>query len=203
MSPNEKTLVVSLVVLTGMAATSVVAIRSLLGGTRPPAAMQPASFEPLRDEQIQRGAYLWTITLCADCHTAKDAKGQPIPGMSMAGHPAEAPLPTWNPSMLEQNNMMTCSPTATAFAGPWGVSVAPNLTPCKETGIGTMTADDLIASWRSNKHWKHDRQILPPMPAHYFASMTDADIRALHAFLMTLPPVKNKAPESIVAPTPG
>ena len=54
------------------------------------------------DPQIalrQRGAYLMTITGCNDCHTPRDEKGTPIAAFYLAGHPANAPLPTWNPEI--------------------------------------------------------------------------------------------------------
>ena len=124
-------------------------------------------------------------------------------GVTLAGHPADAPLPEWDPSLLKRNILATMDPTLTAFAGPFGVSVAPNLTPDKETGIGNLSAEGLILSWRTGKHWRHDRPIMPPMPYENYAALTDDDIRALHAFLMTLPPVRNKAPESQFAGSTG
>ncbi len=157
------------------------------------------------DPQIalrQRGAYLMTITGCNDCHTPRDEKGTPIAAFYLAGHPAGAPLPTWNPDMIRDGNLMTMAPAGTAFAGPWGTSVAPNLTPDKETGIGNLSADALIKSWRDNKHWQVDRPILPPMPAPGYAAMTDDDIRAVHAFLMSIPAIKNAAPASTMSPPP-
>lgn len=159
-------------------------------------AAQPTAEDLLR----QRGAYLMAAIGCQDCHSPRDATGKFIPGAEFTGHPADAPLPEWEPDDLKRNILMTMSPTGTAFAGPWGVSVAPNLTPDKETGIGNLTAEALIRSWRTNKHWKHPRDIAPPMPAPMYASLSDDDIRALHAFLMSLMPVKNKAPESIIHP---
>lgn len=157
------------------------------------------------DPQIalrQRGAYLMTITGCNDCHTPRDEAGKPIGAFYLAGHPANAPLPTWKPEMIRDGNLMTMAPTGTAFAGPWGTSVAPNITPDKETGIGNLSADALITSWRENKHWQVDRPILPPMPAPGYAAMTDDDIRAVHAFLMSIPAIKNVAPASTMAPPP-
>lgn len=150
----------------------------------------------------RRGAYLWAVGGCNDCHTPRDDKGQPIPSMMMAGHPEKAPLPKWDPSMLKDNVLATMDPTVTAFAGPWGVSVASNLTPDKETGIGDMTAEQLMKSWRSGNHWKEPRPVLPPMPAAAFGAMTDEDIRSIHAFLMSMPPVRNAVPKSVVAPPP-
>lgn len=163
---------------------------------------QPVAPSAPAQDALQRGAYVWAVAACADCHTPKDEKGQPIAGMLMAGHPENAPLPEWDPSMMKRNAVATIAPTLTAFAGPFGVSVAPNLTPDKETGLGKLTADDLIRSFRSAKHWTEGRPVLPPMPIHSYAAMTDDDIRALFAFLSSLPPVKNKAPASRPAPPP-
>lgn len=169
-------------------------------------ATQPAAAAPSKEDvaatERQRGSYLMTTLGCNDCHTPHDEKGQPIAALYLAGHPANAPLPEWSPDMLKQNVLMTMDPTGTAFAGPWGVSVAGNLTPDMETGIGKLSAEDLILSWKNNKHWKVDRPILPPMPAPGYASLPDSDIRAIHAFLKSLPPIKNAAPASVLAPPP-
>lgn len=166
-----------------------------MGSGEEPSAALPGSADA--DAAMrQRGAYLMTVLDCHGCHSPRDERGGMIPGRELTGHPEGAPLPEWSPSMLERNALVTIAPTLTAYAGPFGVSVAPNLTPDKETGIGTLTADELIRSWRTGTHWKHDRPVMPPMPVPAYAGLTDQDIRSLHAFLMTLPPVRNKAPES-------
>lgn len=183
----------------GLSVVIFVASRNI-GRTEPAAAITPVSNE---DALKQRGAYLMAAVGCQDCHSPRDEKGNFIPGAEFTGHPEKAPLPEWDASMLSRNVLMTMAPTGTAFAGPWGVSVACNLTPDKETGTGNLTAEGLIRSWRNNAHWKLARPILPPMPAPSFSSLSDDDIRAIHAFLMSLPPTKNKAPESIVAAHPG
>lgn len=161
-----------------------------------PAASEPPPPTPTNAQLLQRGAYLMSSLGCNDCHTPHDERGQPIGSLYLAGHPADAPLPEWDPSMLERNVLVTISPTLTAFAGPFGTSVAPNITPNKEAGIGNLSAEELIRSWRTKKHWAVDRPIMPPMPAQAYSTLTDDDIRALHAFLMSLPPNPNKPPAS-------
>ena len=169
--------------------------------------VEPARAEPPppdRDQVLrQRGAYLMAAMGCHDCHSPHDRTGQMISGRELSGHPEGAPLAQWDPSLLERNILMTVSPTLTSFGGPWGVSVATNITPDRETGIGNLTAEALIRSWRSGRHWQVARHILPPMPAPAFSNLSDDDIRALHAFLMSLPATKNKVPEAIVAPPPA
>lgn len=166
----------------------------------------PRSSAPKSDPKaaIARGEYLVRITGCGDCHSPMGPMGKRIPGREFTGHPEGMPLPAWNPNMLSQNILMTSNPTATAFAGPWGVSVAGNLTPDKETGIGNLTATALIKSWRSGKHWKFDnRPVLPPMPMEAYVHLTEEDIEAIFAYLSSLKPVKNMAPPSVVNPNFG
>jgi hypothetical protein len=164
---------------------------------------RPGDEPTAKDRQLQRGAYLMSTLGCNDCHTPHDERGQPINSLMLTGHPENAPLPEWDPSLLSRNILATIAPTLTAYSGPFGTSIAPNLTPDKETGIGNMTAEQLIESWRTGKHWREDRPVLPPMPIAAYGSLTDEDIRDLHAFLMSLPPVKNKAPASRPAPMPA
>lgn len=42
-----------------------------------------------------------------------------------------------------------------------------------------------------------NRAIMPPMPWQSLAAMTDEDIRAVYAYLRTITPIKNQAPEFI------
>lgn len=179
-----------------LAAAAVIGYRAVIGAAprTPDRPLLLTSAE--QTDLVKRGGYLLSALGCTDCHTPHDQKGEPIAGMFLAGHPKDAPLPQWDPSLLERGAVATIAPTLTAFAGPFGVSVAPNLTPDAHTGIGGTTAEALIKSWRSGTHWRESRPILPPMPAPAFATLTDDDIRALHACLMSLPPVSNQAPAS-------
>jgi len=198
MGISAQALVVSGIVVAGAAGLITVAARNITT----PAPAQPVKADP-EVARRQRGAYLMASIGCNDCHSPHDNTGNLIPGREMSGHPEGAPLPEWDPSLMDRNILVTIGPTFTAFAGPFGVSVAPNLTPDKETGIGNLTADALIQSWRTGKHWKVDRPIMPPMPAPFYANLTDEDIRSLHAYLMSQIPVKNRPPESRPAPGPG
>jgi mono/diheme cytochrome c family protein len=151
-------------------------------------------------DPVARGRYLVQTMGCADCHTPHGPDGAPLPGRELTGHPADAPLPSWDPSLLEKHGVATISPTATAFAGPFGVSVAGNLTPDPDTGIGKLTADQLVRSWKTGTHWAVDRPVLPPMPIPAYRHLDEVDIRAIHAYLHSLPPVRNAAPPSAPAP---
>jgi hypothetical protein len=84
-----------------------------------------------------------------------------------------------------------------AFAGAWGMSFAANLTPDPETGLGTWTEQQFLDTLRNGRHQGRGRQLLPPMPWPAFGQMNDADLKAMFAYLKTIPAVKNKVPEPV------
>jgi hypothetical protein len=92
------------------------------------------------------------------------------------------------------------SPSITAFAGPWGISYAANITSDSATGIGAWTEEQFMRTLRTGKHLgaATGRSILPPMPWYFIAKMTDEDLSAVYHYLKSLPPVNNRVPP----PTP-
>jgi mono/diheme cytochrome c family protein len=83
-----------------------------------------------------------------------------------------------------------------AIQTPFGAIYASNVTPDKETGIGTWTADDF---WRALHHGKSkDGKLLyPAFPYTNFTRITRADADAMYAYFQTVPPVRqqNKEPD--------
>lgn len=77
---------------------------------------------------------------------------------------------------------------------PFGTFYSPNITPDKETGIGSWTEDDFVRAVKEGRD-PQGRNYFPVFPYLYFAKMTDEDARALYAYFMSIPPVaqKNKA----------
>ena len=155
-----------------------------------------------RQAKIKRGEYLVTIGGCHDCHTPlKMGPNGPEPDLSRAlsGHPENFEMPA--PPKLDGGGkwMWAGSATNTAFAGPWGVSYAKNLTPERLTGLGIWDEAMFKKTLRTGRHWGVGRPILPPMPWFNYAKATDEDLSAIYAYLRTLAPVKNEVPEAIVA----
>jgi hypothetical protein len=150
-------------------------------------------------DPVERGAYLVQIAACHDCHTpfVMGERG-PEPDMSrmLSGHPADLKLPP--PPRLPQEWPWVGSATNTAFAGPWGTSYAINLTP-DDTGLGTWSEQVFVNAIRKGQHLGVGRPILPPMPWPMYAHMTDEDLRAVFAYLRSVPPIQNQAPESVPA----
>jgi len=114
----------------------------------------------------------------------------------LSGHPENAPYPVWTPEDTKRNVLIIADNTGTAFAGPWGVSFAMNLTPDKGTGIGEWSEATFIQMMRTGKHQgqPNGRDILPPMPWFNIKDLREADLKAIWAYLRSIPPVKNQVP---------
>ncbi len=93
-------------------------------------------------------------------------------------------------------------PTFTAWAGPWGISYTANLTPDQNTGLGIWTEDMFIKAIREGKHMGTSRPILPPMPWPAFRNYSDDDLKAIFAYLKSIPPIANHVPDPIIAEPP-
>ncbi|HEY6065963.1 MAG TPA: diheme cytochrome c-553 [Thermoanaerobaculia bacterium] len=164
-----------------------------------PAAPQPAAAEPASADLVGGGRYLVTVMGCNDCHTPyKMGKNGPEPDMTrmLSGHPEGLKMPP--PPKLEMPWAMAGSATNTAWAGPWGVSYTANLTPDQNTGIGIWTEDMFIRSMRQGKHMGTSRTILPPMPWPWYGKLRDQELKAMFAYLKSIPPIHNRVPD----PTP-
>ena len=56
---------------------------------------------------------------------------------------------------------------------------------------------------RTGRHEGKGRPILPPMPWPMYGKLNDADLRAVFAYLQSLPPVKNRVPQPVDPPEAG
>jgi mono/diheme cytochrome c family protein len=117
---------------------------------------------------VERGAYIAKLAGCGVCHTPLGPKG-PDFSKSYAGG-------------LEMPDVI----------GTWR---SPNITPDKSSGIGGWTDEQIITSIREGVR-PDGGQLFPIMPYPAYNHMTDADAKALVAFLRSLKPIIND-----VAPT--
>jgi len=153
-------------------------------------------------DAVARGKYLVTFGSCHDCHTPfKMGPKGPGPDMSRAlsGHPSDLGVPP-PPPKLEGPWMAAFTGTNTAWAGPWGISFTANLTPDKETGLGNWTEEQFVTALRTGRHEGRGRPILPPMPWRFVGALNDDDLKAIFAYLQSLPPIRNKVPSPIDPP---
>src|SRR5262245_17074433 len=100
--------------------------------------------------QVDRGKYLVQLGGCNDCHTAGYLLGKADTSRYLGGSDVGLEVPGL------------------------GVFVAPNLTPDKETGLGSWTRQDIVTAIRTGV--RPDGRVLAPiMPWRGFAALTDAD----------------------------
>jgi mono/diheme cytochrome c family protein len=142
------------------------------------------------DPQVERGRYLVTLGVCHDCHTPKGPDGRPRLDRLLSGHPEGEPPAPALPGMI------TACLTATCFSGPWGTSFARNLTPDNATGIGTWTEAYFIKVLRTGIRGNGE-PLRPLMPWEWYRQLTDDDLKAILAYLHTLPPISNVVPEDL------
>jgi len=112
---------------------------------------------------VERGDYLAGLLGCGFCHVGVGPNG-PDPSRAFAGG-LEIPekFGTWR---------------------------SPNITQDEKTGIGKWTDDQIMAAIRTGVR-PDSSQLFPVMPYLNYNRMTDADAKALVAFLRTVKPIDN------------
>ena len=86
------------------------------------------------------------------------------------------------------------------YDGPYGTVYSSNITPDRETGIGAWTDEQVITAIRLGRRPNGER-LVPVHPYTVFNGMAAEDLRALVAYLRTLPPVKRpNQPKQITVP---
>jgi mono/diheme cytochrome c family protein len=118
---------------------------------------------------VERGKYLVTLGGCMDCHTPGYFFGKPDLARFLGGSEVGFEIPGL------------------------GVFHGPNLTPDKETGLGTWSEQDIVAALTTGRR-PDGRELAPIMPWRALASLTPTDAKAIAAYLKSLPPVRNKVP---------
>jgi mono/diheme cytochrome c family protein len=121
------------------------------------------------DSQVDRGKYLVVLGGCNDCHTPSFFFGKPDMARYLGGSDVGFEIP--------------------------GLGVFPgrNITPDKETGIGSWTDEQIAAALTTGKR-PDGRELAPIMPYHAFSYLTKEDVGAIVAFLRSIPAVKNEVP---------
>jgi mono/diheme cytochrome c family protein len=134
------------------------AVVALLLLTRPEHV--PGSALPARTPDLDNGERLYHAASCAYCHRAADAPAT-NPGPPAGGAPFATPVGTFYPG---------------------------NLTPDRETGLGTWTEAQFVDAMVHGTS-PDGRHYFPAFPYSSFRAMPLDDVRDLRAYLMSLPPV--------------
>lgn len=128
---------------------------------------------PPRADRVAYGEYITNAAVCTDCHTPIDDQGAPLPGMAFAGG-------------------FPFTPNGVGFVR------SANITPDAATGIGAWTEDQFLDKFRAFRGAPErtlqgaERLEQTEMPWTYYAGMDDDDLRAIYAYLRSLPPVVNR-----------
>ncbi|MDB6039252.1 MAG: putative lipoprotein [Verrucomicrobiales bacterium] len=149
---------------------------------------------PSPKDVVARGKYLVEFGGCNDCHTPlKFTDKGPVPDMArmLSGHPEQVQLP---PPDLKPGPWFAATAGMTAWTGPWGISYSANLTPDTNTGLGIWTEEMFIQAMRIGKHMGSGREILPPMPWRSLSTLDDGDLKAIFAYLKSVPAISNHVP---------
>ena len=86
------------------------------------------------------------------------------------------------------------------YDGPYGTVYSSNITPDRQTGIGAWTDDQIITGIRLGRRPNGER-LIPVHPYPVFNGMAEEDLRALVAYLRTVPPVnRQNQPKMITVP---
>ncbi|RYG18164.1 MAG: cytochrome c, partial [Chitinophagaceae bacterium] len=107
------------------------------------------------------------------------------------------PAHCWNCHALDgETNLQTGTKIGLSgglpFKIPFGTIYSPNITPDKETGIGSYSDEDLAKVIRHNV--KHDNTAL--IPFMRYNGMNDQDLSAVISYLRSIKPIRNKVPEN-------
>lgn len=137
---------------------------------------QKADPMPLPDpkDELATGKYLTIMAGCAECHTPAE-RGQIIAEKMFSG--------------------------GRPFEFPTGTLYAANITPDKETGIGSLTKETFVARFRAYTDSGYVPQKVGPkdmqtiMPWTMYGGMKPEDLGAIYTYLMSVPPIKNSVSE--------
>ena len=147
--------------------------------------------------QVKYGEHLVTICGCNDCHTPKKmGPNGPEPDWSLmlSGHPGQMPCPDVDRKAMAQKGVI-CTNDLTAWVGPWGVSYTANLTP-DATGLAGWDEENFMLAIKGGKYkgMESSRNLLPPMPWQMYKNMSDNELKAIFAYLKSIPAIKNEVP---------
>ena len=130
----------------------------------------------------ERGEYLTTILGCGGCHTEGALLGDPS-GEWLTG------------------SRIGVAYTADSLEQSPGIIFPGNLTPDKNTGIGRWSKRDIVRFLRTGMdHYGQQANTVMPWPN--YALLSDRDVNAVAAYLLSLDPVENEIPAAIEPGSP-
>jgi mono/diheme cytochrome c family protein len=126
--------------------------------------------------QLERGSYLVnTIMACGNCHSPRDAQGKLTPDNALSG--------------------------GLKFTVPPFVATASNITPDRETGIGTWSDDEIKRGLTQGLRPEHGPMAGVPlaavMPTNFYKALLPSDLDAIVVYLHSVKPVHNQVADPV------
>ncbi|MEK6224103.1 MAG: c-type cytochrome [Thermodesulfobacteriales bacterium] len=165
---------------------------------------KPATEVAYSPERLEMGQAIVEGWNCSFCHTPQiqgpDGKSIFDPKRLMSGHPSNEQIPTVPDMVISSQEWMEFLDNmgSTVWATDNLLIFSANLTPDDETGIGTWTEVEFVETIRQGRHRGIERRIKYPMPWQELSEVSDEELLSVYEYLMSLEPVNNKVPASIV-----
>ncbi|HET7206164.1 MAG TPA: c-type cytochrome [Terriglobales bacterium] len=125
--------------------------------------VQPPPLPPNAPAAARQGEYLVHLGNCTGCHTTTDPQNRPVPGMLFAG--------------------------GRVFVRPWGTAASANLTR-DPSGLAYYDEAQFIRTIRTGRVGA--RALNRTMPYALIRHLNNDDLKAIFAYLRTLPPVQHR-----------
>jgi len=148
------------------------------------------------------GAAAVALAVAASCATHERVEIAHLPAPP-APASFDASLVEHGAELAAAGNCRGCHtpPGARAFSGglplksAFGTIYTSNITPDPETGIGRWSEEAFRRAMREGID-RRGEHLYPAFPYDHYTLVTDADDRAIYAYLMTRPAVKNRPPRN-------
>jgi mono/diheme cytochrome c family protein len=112
---------------------------------------------------------------CGNCHTPRDVDGRPVAERALSG--------------------------GLAFNTPAFIATAPNITPDKETGIGSWSDAEIKRALVEGSRPGHGRlagtALAAIMPANFYKALLPEDLDAIIVYLRSVKPIRNDVPDPV------
>jgi mono/diheme cytochrome c family protein len=130
----------------------------------------PASALPAHEPDLANGEYMFIAGGCAECHAE--------------------PIDKCKSTKVKDQHVLA---GGRCIKTPYGIFNVPNISPDKETGIGTWTTLDFVNAMKRGIG-PGGTHLYPAFPYTSYQRMTYEDLIDLKAYLDTLPAAKNEVP---------
>ncbi|MDP4211320.1 MAG: cytochrome c [Bacteroidota bacterium] len=130
----------------------------------------PGKIPADKSDTVAQGKYLFTIASCHDCHTPLE-KGKFVENLAMAG--------------------------GREFIMAGAVVRSANITPDKQTGIGSWTREMFLQRFAEYRDSARAHRVLSPgepqtiMPWSMYATMKDQDLSNIYSYIQTIQPISH------------